>query len=219
MSKPRAFTLIELLVVIAIIAVLAGILFPVLTQARKSGQGAVCLSHLKQWGIAFQMYLDDANDRMPDRRDLKAIGYRPWTSWPPSDPRVAWMLPLLQASHVERLTCPVVAQWPSTWVQAKTPTATYWAWRFDRTDDPIPLDNWWGKSPDQALADARDSGNPTIGTPEGVSELELLVDPYFPKTIASVLPEQKGATPHIGRRIRLFLDLHARSLADARTDR
>ena len=92
----RAFTLIELLVVIAIIAILAAILFPVFSQAREAAKRAQCTSNLKQFGAAWTLYLGDNDDRMPDRRDLKlSYGYRPWSSWPPSDPRSIWVLDVL----------------------------------------------------------------------------------------------------------------------------
>lgn len=59
MRGARGFTLAELLVVIAIIAVLAGILFPVIRQAQDTARMGVCNSNLKQLGNAFAMYLDD----------------------------------------------------------------------------------------------------------------------------------------------------------------
>ena len=59
------FTLIELLVVIAVIAVLAGILLPVLARAKQKGSQITCLSNLKQIGVATQMYADDHEDSLP----------------------------------------------------------------------------------------------------------------------------------------------------------
>src|SRR5258708_24865158 len=64
-KKPRAFTLIELLVVIAIIAILAAILFPVFAQAREKARQTVCLSNLKQMGLAVMMYVQDYDENYP----------------------------------------------------------------------------------------------------------------------------------------------------------
>ena len=66
----QAFTLVELLVVIAIIALLAGLLLPVLGRAKESARATVCLSNLHQVGIALQIYVPENNNKLPVMRDV-----------------------------------------------------------------------------------------------------------------------------------------------------
>src|SRR5688572_25464740 len=64
-SPRRAFTLVELLVVIGIIAVLVGILLPVLANARKSAMDMQCQSNIRQLCSAMIMYANEFKGRYP----------------------------------------------------------------------------------------------------------------------------------------------------------
>lgn len=233
MARPPvpAFTLIELLVVIASIAILSALLLSALARAQQKGQQIGCLSNLRQIGLAFQIYLGDQGDRFPDRRDLKASlpgGFRPWTTWPPSDPRAGWAATNFscECPNFNVWSCPAAVNSPVgnivQSVQAvsddtNAPLCRYWAWRFDRPDDPVGLEDFWGKSESQAVADLESTNDPTVGPIGGVSDVELAVDPYFPNTVPTVSAGFSGRTIHGGGRCRVYLDGHTQFVKDART--
>jgi prepilin-type N-terminal cleavage/methylation domain-containing protein/prepilin-type processing-associated H-X9-DG protein len=66
MKRARAFTLVELLVVIALIAVLMGILMPVLHTSRLSALRIKCLGNMRNMEMAHWMYMMDCDGYLVD---------------------------------------------------------------------------------------------------------------------------------------------------------
>lgn len=68
-----AFTLIELLVVIAVIALLMGLLIPVLGRAREKARRVACMGNVRQFIVGIQVYAGDYREYLPlglsDARD------------------------------------------------------------------------------------------------------------------------------------------------------
>jgi len=64
-NRAGAFTLIELLVVIAIIAILAALLLPALSAAKARAWQVNCISNLRQFAVASQMYAGDNRGELP----------------------------------------------------------------------------------------------------------------------------------------------------------
>jgi prepilin-type N-terminal cleavage/methylation domain-containing protein len=63
------FTLIELLVVVGIIAVLAGLLLPVLNRARGKAGSVQCLNNMRQLTMGWTLYAKDNEGRLPPNLD------------------------------------------------------------------------------------------------------------------------------------------------------
>jgi prepilin-type N-terminal cleavage/methylation domain-containing protein len=100
--RPKSgFTLVELLVVIAIIAILAALLLPAISSARRKADQTKCISNLRQWGVALNLYLIDSEGRMP-LEGMDAGGLQ-------IDKEEAWFNVLPTYMSMQRLTDSVAA--------------------------------------------------------------------------------------------------------------
>ena len=79
------------------------------------------------------------------------------------------------------------------------------------------LEDFWTKTEAQAFSDLKAANDPTVGFINGPSDVEMVVDPYFPNTVPTVPAGMSGRTIHAGGRCRAFLDSHVQFLKDSRT--
>jgi hypothetical protein len=90
-----------------VLAALAGILFPVLAQARAQGRRSACLARVRQIGQAHLLYLQDWDERCSpwafSRGPVGLPGQFPFVSWPPVEATSRWteyLAPYLRSTAV-----------------------------------------------------------------------------------------------------------------------
>ncbi len=89
-SSPGGFSLLELLTVVALIGILAALLVPALNRAKSTGSAVRCLQQKQQLGIAFQMYVQDNDDRIVPNMTGVNANLPSLQSAAESSPRYSW---------------------------------------------------------------------------------------------------------------------------------
>jgi prepilin-type N-terminal cleavage/methylation domain-containing protein/prepilin-type processing-associated H-X9-DG protein len=107
-GRREGFTLIELLVVIAVIAILAAILLPVLTAAKKRCWTIQCVSNLRQVGLGMKLFADENNELYPE-----SGGDIHWGAVDSTTTKVSWMQQIVTyTQNTNVYNCPGNVQLP-----------------------------------------------------------------------------------------------------------
>jgi type II secretory pathway pseudopilin PulG len=108
-AREDGFTFVELLVVIVTVAILALLLLPALAGTKPNSQAFQCLENQRQLTLAWQMYAEDNNGRLPPnceageqptmQNDSNILPGGKWVQWCPGNVKNT-SLPQLVTSQI-----------------------------------------------------------------------------------------------------------------------
>jgi len=161
--RSEAFSVTELLVVIVIIAIMAALMMPAISKAKRQATAAACLGNQKQLAGAFHMYTQDNSDRIVQMADYvtgetfyPAGGFwggpTPGPSWRNAGDALAAAQSGLRSSNALYFYCNNVGVYhcPGDLRILRNPTTNDpngWAYdSYSRTQNlgGEPYDNYWG---------------------------------------------------------------------------
>ena len=102
------WSLVEILVVVAGVAILAGILFPIFSRARRLAYQTKCAANLQQLGNAFHTYSQDWDDRWPAPGGVAGN----WSYWSQSG-NGGIQGYVKQRGYNSVFCCPLMPEWKS----------------------------------------------------------------------------------------------------------